>query len=92
MPFKSKAQMRKFFAMESKGEIPKGTTRQWLEPYRRRQGPAGKSRKSSGRKTGVCTHGVVRADARKTTEFDENRTSTGGKECCRAAVFGFPQQ
>ncbi len=26
MPFKSKAQRRKFFAMERNGEIPKGTT------------------------------------------------------------------
>ena len=31
MPFKSKSQMRKFFAMESSGEIPKGTTKEWLK-------------------------------------------------------------
>jgi len=29
MPFKSKAQMRKFFAMEARGELPKGTARRW---------------------------------------------------------------
>ena len=29
MPYKSKAQMRKFFAMEAEGELPKGTARQW---------------------------------------------------------------
>jgi hypothetical protein len=29
MPFKSKAQMRKFFSMESKGELPKGTAEHW---------------------------------------------------------------
>lgn len=29
MPFKSKAQMRKFYAMEARGEIPKGTTERW---------------------------------------------------------------
>lgn len=29
MPYKSKAQMRKFFAMESKGELPKGTAKEW---------------------------------------------------------------
>lgn len=29
MPYKSKAQMRKFFAMEAKGELPKGTAREW---------------------------------------------------------------
>ena len=29
MPFKSKAQSRKFFAMESRGEIPKGTAEEW---------------------------------------------------------------
>ncbi len=29
MPFKSKAQQRKFFAMESRGEIPKGTAKKW---------------------------------------------------------------
>ncbi len=29
MPFKSKRQMRKFFAMESKGELPKGKAEEW---------------------------------------------------------------
>lgn len=29
MPYKSKAQMRKFFAMEAKGELPKGKAREW---------------------------------------------------------------
>lgn len=29
MPFESKAQMRKFFAMEKRGEIPKGTAKKW---------------------------------------------------------------
>lgn len=29
MPFKSQAQRRKFYAMESRGEIPKGTTQKW---------------------------------------------------------------
>ncbi len=29
MPFKSKAQMRKFFAMEKRGELPKGKAMEW---------------------------------------------------------------
>lgn len=29
MPFKSKSQMRKFFAMESRGELPKGEAEKW---------------------------------------------------------------
>ena len=29
MPYKSKAQQRKFFAMESRGELPKGTALEW---------------------------------------------------------------
>lgn len=29
MPYKSKAQMRKFFAMESRSQLPKGTARTW---------------------------------------------------------------
>jgi len=29
MPFKSKAQQRKFFSMEGRGEIPKGTSKRW---------------------------------------------------------------
>jgi len=29
MPFRSKRQMRKFFAMEKRGEIPKGKAREW---------------------------------------------------------------
>lgn len=29
MPFKSEAQRRKFYAMESRGEIPKGTSASW---------------------------------------------------------------
>ncbi len=31
MPFKSQAQMKKFFAMEARGEIPKGTSRKWAD-------------------------------------------------------------
>ena len=31
MPFKSKRQMRKFYAMEDRGEIPEGTTKKWKE-------------------------------------------------------------
>lgn len=29
MPFKSRSQMRKFFAMEAEGKLPKGTARTW---------------------------------------------------------------
>lgn len=29
MPYKSKSQQRKFFAMEASGEIPKGTAEEW---------------------------------------------------------------
>jgi hypothetical protein len=29
MPYKSKSQMRKFFAMEKRGELPKGTAKRW---------------------------------------------------------------
>lgn len=39
MPFKSKKQWRKFFAMENKGELPKGKAEEWAKetktPYRR---------------------------------------------------------
>jgi len=31
MPFKSKAQMRAFFAMEDRGELPKGTAKKWAK-------------------------------------------------------------
>jgi hypothetical protein len=31
MPFKSKAQARMFYAKEAKGEIPKGTSKEWSE-------------------------------------------------------------
>ena len=30
MPFKSKAQMRKMFILESKGELKKGTAEKWV--------------------------------------------------------------
>jgi hypothetical protein len=29
MPFKSKRQMRKFFAMENREELPRGTAEEW---------------------------------------------------------------
>lgn len=29
MPYKSKRQMRKFFAMEKRGELPKGKAEEW---------------------------------------------------------------
>jgi len=31
MPFKSKAQMRMFYAKEAKGELPEGTAKTWVE-------------------------------------------------------------
>jgi hypothetical protein len=31
MPYKSKAQMRLFFAKEKRGELPKGTAERWAE-------------------------------------------------------------
>lgn len=31
MPFKSKAQMRKFFQLEKEGKLPKGTAQRWLD-------------------------------------------------------------
>jgi len=31
MPFKSKSQMRAFFAKEKRGELPKGTAERWAE-------------------------------------------------------------
>ncbi len=31
MPFKSQAQMKKFFAMESRGEMKKGTAERWAK-------------------------------------------------------------
>ncbi len=30
MPFKSKDQMEKIFAMEGRGELPKGTSEKWV--------------------------------------------------------------
>jgi hypothetical protein len=30
MPFKSKSQVRAFFAMERRGELPKGTAKRWV--------------------------------------------------------------
>lgn len=31
MPFKSKSQQRKFFSMEGRGEIAKGTAEDWMK-------------------------------------------------------------
>lgn len=31
MPYKSKSQMRKFFAMEGRDEMPKGTAERWAK-------------------------------------------------------------
>jgi hypothetical protein len=47
MALKSKRQMRKFYAMEKRGEIPSGTTERWKShtPQRGRGLPERKSRK-----------------------------------------------
>ncbi len=56
MPFKSQAQWGKFSAMESRGEIPKGTTREWAHKTRTAFGDLpkkkrrGKKRRHTGRK------------------------------------------
>lgn len=55
MPFKSKAQMRKFGAMEARGEIPRGTTSEWAHETKsikrlpERKAPR---RKTHGERTG----------------------------------------
>jgi hypothetical protein len=38
MPFKSKAQMRKFFAMASRGEISKKRLKKWIKETRKKYG------------------------------------------------------
>ena len=38
MPFKSKAQMRKFYAMEASGEMPKGTAKKWSKETKNKKG------------------------------------------------------
>jgi len=49
MPFKSKAQMKKFFAMEAKGELPKGTAKRWLKETRTPISKLPKKKKKSKR-------------------------------------------
>jgi hypothetical protein len=38
MPFKSKAQMRAFYAMEADGELPKGTAKKWSKETKNKKG------------------------------------------------------
>ena len=53
MPFKSKAQMRKFAAMEQAGELPPGTFDRWLrETKNLKRLPERKSRGRSKRERG----------------------------------------
>jgi len=53
MPFKSKAQMRKFAAMERSGELPPGTFERWLrETKNPKRLPERKSRGRSKRGRG----------------------------------------
>ena len=33
MPVKSKAQLRKLYALEAEGKLPKGTAKKWLKKY-----------------------------------------------------------
>jgi hypothetical protein len=58
MPFKSKAQMRKFFAMEGRGELSKGTAKRWAHhtpdikrlPNRKRKRSRDPNKRTTGRK------------------------------------------
>ncbi len=52
MPFKSKAQMKKFFAMEKRGEIPKGTAKRWAEETPNIKKLPEKKGENSGKKEG----------------------------------------
>ena len=53
MPFKSKAQMRKFAAMERAGELPPGTFERWMrETKSPKRLPERKSRDRSKRRRG----------------------------------------
>jgi len=53
MPFKSKAQMRKFAAMERAGELPPGTFDRWMrETKSPKRLPERKSRGRSQRRRG----------------------------------------
>jgi len=52
MPFKSKRQMRKFFAMEERGELPEGTAERWahetpsIKKLPEKKGPSSKRKKA----------------------------------------------
>ena len=52
MPFKSKAQMKKFFVMEKQGKLPKGEAEKWAKetPNIKKLPNHAKKKKSSRRK------------------------------------------
>lgn len=59
MPFKSKAQMKKFFAMEKRGEMKKGTAERWAKetPNIKKLPKRIKAKKGKGRKTSFKNKG-----------------------------------
>lgn len=68
MPFKSKSQWRKFFAMERAGELPEGTARQWAhetdQPFKKlpkKVKPTAtvvKTGQAVGKSTSLAIHGL----------------------------------
>jgi len=50
MPYKSLSQMRKFFAMEKRGEIPKGTAERWAKHTKNIKRLPAKVKKKKGRR------------------------------------------
>jgi len=70
MPYKSRAQMRAFFAMEGRGRLPKGTVLRWAHhtpglkglPEHIRQYPS-KAHKRQGRKHSLATSVIRRRRA-----------------------------
>lgn len=71
MPFKSKAQMRLFFAKERRGELPKGKAKEWAKETKSISSlPERKSKKKTSKKASDVMQDAL-LDALITNQFDK---------------------
>jgi hypothetical protein len=94
MPYESKSQMKKFFAMEDRGELPEGTAREWahhtphLKKLPEHKGHSGRSKRSEDYLKEAGMGGIQAAGTAVKPTMPGITAAMGGGAVPRRGVIG----
>ncbi len=92
MPFKSKAQLRKFGAMEKRGELPKGTLKKWAKHTRSIKDLPEKVTESAKQDAFLAKMGWAKKDKKKDEKEEKECECKKGCKCDKKDKRGTPEK